>query len=522
MRARSTLLPPFTLSLSATLRLMNSFLSNFAAGSTPFLALLFVNLLIISPVHAQKNRIFQWQFVTQPSSIPSCQSLPIVVKPFNSSITSLGVPPYYMISYEIGGTPRVQLIGQNASNLAWQSEHPIGTTLLLDVVDSEGTTGGIPPNNFTVVSGQSQNCISGQDQTDFTVRANLTTSVETCAPWGLRIKGGVPPYNITFLQTNSPVVTNVTMGPNDDAYTYINRADINQILVAAVNDITGRYAFGTPSVMPYGSTNVDCVGLISQPGNAAQLDQQAADARAAAEAKARRKRTAIIAGTVVPITVLLIAGIAAWYYFYYRPRRNRPREMFDLGPDTTVKPYVESGQVLSINSFISDSATTSPRSPKSPPGLHGGSVVRPATHAISPSDAPFDPYNMSDSATGSAVRPSSSGSGGSTRRPGFANFPVRRSVKAVEAGVSPSTNIDPHNLHSAVSETSYDQHSYMATASGSVVNSSGAPPRLPTRTTSVGTTAAGEPELIIQHRDGGPGRVRELPPPYADQYQRNS
>ncbi|EEB90413.1 hypothetical protein MPER_11387, partial [Moniliophthora perniciosa FA553] len=104
----------------------------------------------------------------------------------------------------------------------------------------------------------------------------------------------------------------------------------------------------------------------------------------------------------------------------------------------------------------------------------------------------------------------------------FTNFPVRRSAKAVEAGISPSTNSDPHNLQSAVSETSYDQPSYMATASGSAVNTSDAPPRLPTRTTSVGTTTTGEPELIIQHRDGGPGRVRELPPPYADQYQQNS
>ncbi|EEB96150.1 hypothetical protein MPER_04764, partial [Moniliophthora perniciosa FA553] len=156
------------------------------------------------------------------------------------------------------------------------------------VVDSEGTAGGIPPNTFSVVKAQSTNCITSQNQTDFTVHANFTTTVETCDPWGLRIKGGVAPYNITFVQINSPVVTNVTTGPNDDAYTYINRATPDNLLVAAVNDITG-----------------------SMPGNAAQLDQQDANARAAAEAKSRRKRTAIIAGTLVPILLLSIGGIPA-------------------------------------------------------------------------------------------------------------------------------------------------------------------------------------------------------------------
>ncbi|KAK7031274.1 hypothetical protein VNI00_013525 [Paramarasmius palmivorus] len=302
-------------------------------------------------------------------------------------------------------------------------------------------------------------------------------------------------------------------GRNDDGFAYIDRATPGSLLIAAVSDLTGQYASGTPTVMPRGSSNVDCIGLGSVSGSAAEMDRLTAQAQAAAAAKARRRRTAIIAGTVVPILVLLIGGIVTWYYFYYRPRRSRPREL-DLGPDTTVKPFTES-QVLSINSFIIDSTSTTPRSPKSPPGLHAGSIG----HSSSPSDGP---YNVSDSATASgSVGRTQSASSGPGPRPGFTNFPVRRgqSAKAMEAGTSPSSTQNPQSLPSAVSETSYDQRSHIATTSGSA---NGAPSRLPTRTTSVGTTVNGEPELIIQHRDGGPGRVRELPPPYADQYQGDS
>jgi hypothetical protein len=44
------------------------------------------------------------------------------------------------------------------------------------------------------------------------VVANVTDTLTTCQPWGLTIKGGTPPYNLTLAAVNSPVVTNVTMG----------------------------------------------------------------------------------------------------------------------------------------------------------------------------------------------------------------------------------------------------------------------------------------------------------------------
>jgi hypothetical protein len=58
----------------------------------------------------------------------------------------------------------------------------------------------------------------------FTVTANVTKDLQTCQPWGLTVKGGVPPYTISLASPNSPSVTNVTLPYGDDTFTYINRA----------------------------------------------------------------------------------------------------------------------------------------------------------------------------------------------------------------------------------------------------------------------------------------------------------
>lgn len=99
---------------------------------------------------------------------------------------------------------------------------------MLSVIDSQGSAGGIPPRLYTITAGQSTACIlSSLDTSSFTVSANVTDTLTTCQPWGLRIKGGTPPYNLTLAALNSPLVTNVTLPNGDDAFTYINRADPN-------------------------------------------------------------------------------------------------------------------------------------------------------------------------------------------------------------------------------------------------------------------------------------------------------
>ena len=50
-------------------------------------------------------------------------------------------------------------------------------------------------------------------------------TINTCDPWGLTITGGVKPYSISLAALHSQVVTNVTMGANDDVLVYVDRAD---------------------------------------------------------------------------------------------------------------------------------------------------------------------------------------------------------------------------------------------------------------------------------------------------------
>jgi hypothetical protein len=47
----------------------------------------------------------------------------------------------------------------------------------------------------------------------------------------MTIKGGLQPYVVSLATLDSPVVTNVTLGPLDDVFTYIDRADPNTQLV---------------------------------------------------------------------------------------------------------------------------------------------------------------------------------------------------------------------------------------------------------------------------------------------------
>ena len=126
---------------------------------------------------------------------------------------------------------------------------------MLNVVDASGSSGGIPGTIFTVVAASpddSTACVVTPSSSSFTVTANVTDTLTTCSPWGLQIQGGVPPYNLTLIALNSPDVTNVTLPQGTNEYTYIDRANPNSQLLAAVSDSTGQWATGTPAVNTQG------------------------------------------------------------------------------------------------------------------------------------------------------------------------------------------------------------------------------------------------------------------------------
>ncbi|KAE9399681.1 hypothetical protein BT96DRAFT_1101665 [Gymnopus androsaceus JB14] len=451
------------------------------------------------------TNLFQWKFSNNflSTELPSCDTLPVIVSAVNVTNQTHGVPPFYMIAWEIGGTPSSSLLGLDES-----------TTLMLNVVDSQGNGGGIPPQPFTVQPGQTTECVVSGNSTDFTVSANISDTVNTCQPWGIRIQGGIPPYNISLAQSNSPVVTNVTIPNGLTAFTYINRATPGYLLLAAVSDVTGRYAFGTPTVNPTGSDDTSCVGLNSAAGNATLLDQEQA-AELEAIAKAKRERSATLAGVLIPLFFLLFGGLAFWGYRYYSTQQRirkelTPEPLAFPEPKTVEEGSADAGaetRVLSINEFINTRSTS---------GLN--SHLNPFI-----TDAERTASNTSTS------RPNSVSSTGATR--GFTNFPtasVRHPVsqKAIEAGIvmnrsSPESGHSPSIADAGSGSTdSIDATSQsvrrgaqpICTANSDqtfVVNVKNALQQSP----------RGEAEYIIQHEDAG-SFVRELPPPYAERRSR--
>ena len=160
---------------------------------------------------------------------------------------------------EVGGTPTIDFVGTDRTALSWVVNHAAGTTLMLSMVDSNGSAGGIPPNLYTVggefnldyphsikstshstlPAGIDTSCLPPPTPYEFTVSANVTTTVTTCQQWGITISGGIQPYSVTLAALNSPIITNVTMGPTDNSFTYIDRANPNTQLLGA----TSSYPF---------------------------------------------------------------------------------------------------------------------------------------------------------------------------------------------------------------------------------------------------------------------------------------
>ncbi|KAF8645355.1 hypothetical protein AX16_007858 [Volvariella volvacea WC 439] len=523
----------------------------------PVLWLLLAYQLVL-PCQAQQGGLFIWKFSNAQlsRSLPSCGTLDIEVTAPNSTARMLGQPPFSMIAYPEGGTPTTQLIGTNDSDLSWVVDQPIGSSIMLTVIDGNGNPGGIGPSMFTVIAGQTTSCLQTppSNQEPFTVTSNITDRLETCQPWGITVKGGVPPYNVTLAALNSPVITNVTIGLGDDVFTYINRADPDGTMIAGVVDFQGRWASGTPLVHTYGSNNVDCVGLVSSTGNSTEIAQaqQEAEERAAADAR----RRSIIIGVTVSLGVVLLLAAAAGFWFW---RRRREREEIESGPDLLPRQFEETrpgysvmrqytggagilaeefvpppGQVLMISPSAPSNTSSPPRTPKSPTAgpdssttaLTGGTHLYPPTSVIAVSGAtPYDPPLPTSISTAGSTGSNSAGnrtSGGSstTDRPGFNQFPQtpsRRNAKAIEAGFGPrpQASFSSQATTSPSSPSTNDTQSLAGTTSAGQRNSQHQPWQMGLGLVDEVSTPEGE--VVIQHRDAG--LPRELPPPYADRGQ---
>lgn len=125
---------------------------------------------------------------------------------------------------------------------------------MLTILDSQQSTGGVSPTIYNVtganipsvmyhaltlivfLGGMDRSCLPAissdmQPPVIPSIISNLTGTVETCQPWGLTISGGAKPYQIVLSALQSTTITNSSMGTDDDVFTYIDRADPNELLM---------------------------------------------------------------------------------------------------------------------------------------------------------------------------------------------------------------------------------------------------------------------------------------------------
>ncbi len=135
-----------------------------------------------------------------------------------------------------------------------------------------------------------------------------------------------------------------------------------------------------------------CTGLVSSSGNSTVIDQQMKDAKAAEDAKAKKKQR-IILGVTIPLALLLAAALGGLGFLLYRRRQKmKQEEVAEIfvdnvetdGPITPVSYYSHSAPPIpskkrsEINqhptSFISSPGGTSAE-PGSPERLSHSGVV---------------------------------------------------------------------------------------------------------------------------------------------------
>ncbi|TCD71080.1 hypothetical protein EIP91_000172 [Steccherinum ochraceum] len=465
---------------------------------------------------AAQVQVFQWTFGNNfiLTEISECQMLPIVVSSiFANDSTKLGTPPYYLLAFELGGVPTTTMVGTDPTKLSWQANHARGSSLMLTMVDSTGNTGGVTPNLYSMTAGTSTSCLpSNPPLTSLaSISPNVTGPLTTCQPWGLTITGGTKPYSVVLSARNSHVITNVTMGAQDDVFTFIDRADPGTALMANVVDATGQWGKSTNVVNTTGPTSVDCVGLVSSSKTQQQIQQEAIDQAAAAAAAARHRHNmrivSIVLGVCIPL--LVIAGALA---FWWRRRaiiaKDHDRGVWD-GQDVNARVWElppGSGEMVQVGDSpqAHHSLLDHKRSGSGEPGSDPNIALR----AIIPSTA-YAQYSPDyDGLTSPGQSSSASQIGSQSPQPttttattsAYPTALTPRQRKALEAqGITPSsssTHLPPGALPPSSPGTSGPRSPRTMTPADSLDNAAG-------------------PDIIIQHRDAGAGPVvQELPPPY--------
>ncbi|KAL5483477.1 hypothetical protein ACEPAI_8709 [Sanghuangporus weigelae] len=255
-------------------------------------------------VNAQKQ--------TQPSfniSVPidvvddvsECESLQMKLLPLTNGSALDVVPPFYMLSFELGGIGRIDFLGADPQNLTWTVPHPQGTQILFYIVDGAGNMSD--EGLSAVLAGNTTNCRPTQVQSNFKVSVDSSQDA-TCDDLIVSMSGGTKPYTVTVV---GDTVLNYTLGENDNSFDYVNQNAPGESFIITASDAKGQWAVGTNLISSVGSTDLSCprkesTGLSSS-------------------ASSSSDKGPIIGGIIGGFVVLLLA-IGTATYFYLKRRRD--------------------------------------------------------------------------------------------------------------------------------------------------------------------------------------------------------
>ncbi|KAL5521126.1 hypothetical protein ACEPAG_9048 [Sanghuangporus baumii] len=289
---------------------------------SPFLLL----CSFLHPVNAQRQAQPSFN-ISVPTNVADgvseCESLQMkLLARINGSALNV-VPPFYMLSFELGGIERTDFLGINPQNLTWPVSHPQGTQIILYIVD--GAENMSDEGVSAVQAGNTTNCHPTQVQSNFKVSVD-SSQVATCDDLIVSISGGTKPYTVTVV---GDTVLNYTLGANDDSFDYVNQSAPGESFIITASDAKGQCAVGTNLISSVGSTDLSCPGKEST-----ALSSSASNSS---------DKGPIIGGIIGGIVVLSLAfGTAT--YFYIKRRRdtrlsaaNRRQMPFD---DADVSPYI--------------------------------------------------------------------------------------------------------------------------------------------------------------------------------------
>lgn len=114
----------------------------------------------------------------------------------------------------------------------------IGTIIVYNIVDSEGTSVGNPTQIMVQATTGSTACLPPESNNDnrIEVWSDIVRDLNMCSPLNVRIDGGQKPYTVTMVPVEVAPAFNITLGEYDDSLYWVNILKPNTTLTVTASD----------------------------------------------------------------------------------------------------------------------------------------------------------------------------------------------------------------------------------------------------------------------------------------------